>query len=97
MDIYEEYENVIKRCKNLENQIIKQEALLRKAVETMNEMLEDFETAGYMLAETSYCEKCNVDKKGCPYRDADGNSCYNGYGKETQVSELIREIQEVLK
>lgn len=97
MDIYEEHENVIKRCKNLENQIIKQEALLRKAVETMNEMLEDFEKAGYMLAETDYCNSCNCDKKSCPYRDADGNSCYNGYGKETQVSELIREIQEVLK
>ena len=97
MDIYEEHENVIKRCKNLENQIIKQEALLRKAVETMNEMLEDFEKASDMLSETSYCDKCNVDKVNCPYRDDDGNSCYNGYGKETQVSELIREIiDEVL-
>lgn len=97
MEIFEEAENALRRCRSLENLVIKQEALLRKAVKTMNEMLEDFETAGYMLAETSYCEKCNVDKKGCPYRDADGNSCYNGYGKETQVSELIREIQEVLK
>ena len=97
MDIYEEHENVIKRCKNLENQIIRQEDLLRKAVREMSEMLEAFESAGYMLAETDYCNSCNCDKELCPYRDDDGNSCYNGYGKETQVSELIREIiDEVL-
>ena len=97
MEIFEETENALIRCRSLENLVIKQEALLRKSVEILNEMLEAFEKAGYMLAETSYCDKCNVDKESCPYRDMDGNSCYNGYGKETQVSELIREIQEVLK
>ena len=97
MDIFKEYNKTVKKSEKLSRMVLKQRALLRKAVETMNEMLEDFEKASDMLSETSYCEKCNVDKKGCPYRDLDGNSCYNGYGKETQVSELIREIQEVLK
>ena len=96
MDIYSKREDA-RKIKTLREENQTQRALLQKAVNAMNEMLEDFEKAGYMLAETDYCNSCNCDKELCPYRDLDGNSCYNGYGKETQVSELIREIQEVLK
>ena len=96
MDIYSKREDA-RKIKTLREENQTQRALLQKAVNAMNEMLEAFEKSGYMLEETDYCNSCNCDKESCPYRDSDGNSCYNGYGRETQVSELIREIiDEVL-
>lgn len=86
MDIYEEHENVIKRCKNLENQIIKQEALLRKAVETMNEMLEDFEKASDMLSEALL-----------KYRHAGKNNEYNLRECENNIIEEIADVEICLE
>ena len=43
MDIYKEYNKVIKKYEKLSRWVLKQETLLNKCVETMSDMIETFD------------------------------------------------------